>query len=103
MSPVAPLRRRGKAGLLTGLQETVAAEVTALAGLAAGMPGSGAALGVLEEAMRAALAASGARLLEAVLAGDGMGCPARTSSAPAATRRPSPAAGPRPSPWCCDR
>jgi Uncharacterised protein family (UPF0236) len=44
--------------------------VKALAGMAAGMLGSGAALGVLEEAMRAALAASGARLLEAVLAGD---------------------------------
>jgi hypothetical protein len=37
------------------------------------MLGSGAALGVLEEAMRAALAASGARLLEAVLAGGGDG------------------------------
>jgi hypothetical protein len=37
------------------------------------MLSSGAALGVLEEAMRAALAASGARLLEAVLAGDGDG------------------------------
>jgi Uncharacterised protein family (UPF0236) len=47
--------------------------VTALAGLAAGMPGSGAALGVLEDAMRAALATAGARLLEAVLAGDGDG------------------------------
>ncbi len=47
--------------------------MTALAGLAAGMLGSGAALGVLEEVMRAALAASGARLLEAVLAGDGDG------------------------------
>ena len=47
--------------------------MTALAGVAAGMLGSGAALGVLEEAMRAALAASGARLLEAVLAGDGDG------------------------------
>jgi hypothetical protein len=44
--------------------------VTALAGVAAGMLGSGAALGVLEEAMRAALASAGARLLEAVLAGD---------------------------------
>jgi hypothetical protein len=41
-----------------------------LAGLAAGMLGQGAALGVLEEAMRAALAAAGARLLEAVLGGD---------------------------------
>jgi hypothetical protein len=47
--------------------------VTALAGVAAGMLGSGAALGVLEEAMRTALAAAGARLLEAVLAGDGDG------------------------------
>ena len=33
------------------------------------MLGAGAALGVLEQAMRAALAAAGARLLEAVLAG----------------------------------
>lgn len=41
-----------------------------LAALAAGMLGQGAGLGVLEEAMRAALAAAGARLLEAVLAGD---------------------------------
>ena len=47
--------------------------MTALAGVAAGMLGSGAALGVLEEAMRAALAAAGARLLEAVLAGGGDG------------------------------
>jgi len=37
------------------------------------MLGSGAGLGVLEQAMRAALASSGARLLEAVLAGDGDG------------------------------
>jgi hypothetical protein len=37
------------------------------------MLGSGQALGVLEHAMRAALAAAGARLLEAVLAGDGNG------------------------------
>ena len=34
------------------------------------MLGSGAALGVLEQAMRAALAAAGAGLLEAVLAGE---------------------------------
>jgi len=34
------------------------------------MLGSGAALGVLEQAMRAALAAAGARLLEALLASD---------------------------------
>ncbi len=33
------------------------------------MPGTGSGLGVLEQAMRAALAAAGARLLEAVLAG----------------------------------
>jgi hypothetical protein len=41
-----------------------------LAGLAAGMLGQGAGLGLLEQAMRAALAAAGARLLEAVLAGE---------------------------------
>jgi hypothetical protein len=41
-----------------------------LAGLAAGMLGQGAALGVLEQAMRAALTAAGGRLLEAVLSGD---------------------------------
>ena len=44
--------------------------MSALAALAAGMLGQGAGLGVLEEAMRAALATAGARLLEAVLAGD---------------------------------
>jgi hypothetical protein len=44
-----------------------------LAGLAAGMLGQGSALGVLEQAMRAALNAAGARLLQAVLAGDGDG------------------------------
>ncbi|HYB46456.1 MAG TPA: hypothetical protein VED20_03725, partial [Streptosporangiaceae bacterium] len=38
--------------------------------MAAGLLGQGAGLGVLEQAMRAALAAAGARLLEAVLAGD---------------------------------
>jgi hypothetical protein len=37
------------------------------------MLGAGAALGVLEQAMRAALLSAGARLLEAVLAGDGDG------------------------------
>jgi hypothetical protein len=37
------------------------------------MLGAGAGLGVLEQAMRAALTSSGARLLEAVLAGDGDG------------------------------
>jgi uncharacterized protein UPF0236 len=45
-----------------------------LAGLAASMLGAGAALGVLEQAMRAALTSAGARLLEAVLDGDGDGC-----------------------------
>jgi len=44
--------------------------VSALAALAAGMLGQGTGLGVLEEAMRAALASSGARLLQAVLDGD---------------------------------
>ncbi len=34
------------------------------------MLGAGAALGVLEQAMRAALASAGARLLETVLAGE---------------------------------
>ena len=37
------------------------------------MLGAGAALGVLEQAMRAALTSAGARLLETVLAGDGDG------------------------------
>lgn len=48
-----------------------------LAGLAAGMAGQGASLGVLEDAMRTALTAAGARLLEAVLAcgGDGYAGP----------------------------
>jgi hypothetical protein len=47
--------------------------VAGLAGLAAGMVGQGAGLGVLEDAMRTALTAAGARLLEAVLACDGDG------------------------------
>ena len=37
------------------------------------MLGAGAGLGVLEQAMRAALTSAGARLLETVLAGDGDG------------------------------
>jgi hypothetical protein len=41
--------------------------------LAAGLLGAGSGLGVLEQAMRSALAASGARLLQAVLAGGGDG------------------------------
>jgi hypothetical protein len=50
--------------------------VSALAALAAGMLGTGAGLGVLEQAMRAALMAAGGRLLEAVLQdGDGYGGP----------------------------
>jgi hypothetical protein len=44
--------------------------VSALAALAAGLLGGGAGLGVLEQAMRAALTAAGARLLEAVLQDD---------------------------------
>ena len=38
--------------------------------MAAGLLGAGSGLGMLEQAMRAALAAAGARLLEAVLADD---------------------------------
>src|SRR6266568_4765899 len=68
-----PSARRGKGGLAARLEEIAAAEVGRLAGLAAGLLGSGAGLGVLEQAMRAALTSSGARLLEAVLAGDGDG------------------------------
>jgi hypothetical protein len=49
--------------------------------VAAGLLGSGSGLGVLGEAMRAALPAADARLLEAVLAGDGDGH-ARHSIAP---------------------
>lgn len=44
--------------------------MSALAAAAAGLLGSGAALGVLEQAIRAALTAAGARLLEAVLSED---------------------------------
>ena len=44
--------------------------MSGLAGLAAAMLGQGCALGVLELAMRAALSAAGARLLEAVLSGE---------------------------------
>jgi hypothetical protein len=47
--------------------------VAGLAGFAAGMLGQGSGLGVLETAMRTALTAAGARLLEAVLACDGDG------------------------------
>jgi hypothetical protein len=51
----APLPAGGERGLAAQLEEIAAAEVGRLAGLAAGMLGSGAALGVLEDAMRAAL------------------------------------------------
>ena len=77
--------------------------MTALAGVAAGMLGSGAGLGVLEEAMRAALAAAGARLLEAVLGGgeDGYGGPhAKCASGHQAVFA---GAGPRSSPRCWGR
>ena len=80
----APSGGGGKGGLPARLAEIAAAEVGRLAGLAAGMLGAGAALGVLEQAMRAALAAAGARLLEAVLAGDDGYCrPARRVRLPA--------------------
>ena len=61
----------GERGLAAQVAEVAAAEVGKLAGLAAGMLGQeGAGLGVLEQAMRAALASAGARLLQAVLAGE---------------------------------
>ena len=66
----APSGGGGKGGLAAQLAEIAAAEVGRLAALAAGLLGTGGGLGVLEQAMRAALAAAGARLLEAVLAGD---------------------------------
>ena len=77
--------------------------MTALAGLAAGMLGQGAALGVLEEAMRAALAASGARLLEAVLAGDGDGYAGPHVKCASGHQAGFAGAGPRPSPRCWGR
>ena len=65
-----PPAGRAKGGLAARLEEIAAAEVGRLAGMAAGMRGAGAALGVLEQAMRAALTSAGARMLEAVLAGE---------------------------------
>jgi hypothetical protein len=64
---------RGKKGLRAELEQIITTEVRGLAGLTAGMLGQGAGLGVLEEAMRAALTSAGARLLEAALAADGDG------------------------------
>ena len=63
-----PSGGRGKGGLTARLEEVAAAEVGRLAGIAASMLGSGGGLGVLEQAMRAALTSAGAALLEAVLA-----------------------------------
>ena len=97
-----PSRRRGKGGLAARLEEVAAAEVGTLAGLAAGMLGSGAGLGVLEQAMRAALTAAGARLLEAVLAGeDGYSGP--RAECGYGTRPSTRAAGTRRSPPCSAR
>jgi hypothetical protein len=73
---------------------TCAAEVGRPAGLVAGMLGAGAALGVLEQAMRVVLASAGARLLGAALAGED-GMPARTPGAAAAGRLSMRAAGKR--------
>jgi hypothetical protein len=69
----APSGGGGKEGLTAQLAEIAAAEVGRLAALAAGLPGTGSGLGVLEQAMRTALATAGARLPEAVLAADGDG------------------------------
>jgi hypothetical protein len=60
-------RREGKKGLAARIEEIAAAEVGRLAGLAAGMLGGSPGLGVLEQAMRAALATAGAAMLQAVL------------------------------------
>ena len=60
------------------------------------MLGADTALGVLEQAMRAALARAGAWLLEAVLAGEETDTPGRMRSAAAATRPSMPPAGTRP-------
>jgi len=60
-------RREGKNGLAARIEEIAAAEVGRLAGLAAGMLGGSLGLGVLEQAMRAALATAGAAMLQAVL------------------------------------
>jgi hypothetical protein len=63
----APLPPGGKKGLAARIEEIAAAEVGRLAGLAAGMLGGSLGLGVLEQAMRAALATAGAGMLQAVL------------------------------------
>jgi hypothetical protein len=54
--------------------EITAAEVGKLAARSAGLPGVGSGLGVLEQAMRAALTAARGRLLQAVLATGDDGC-----------------------------
>ncbi len=99
----APSGGGGKGGLPAQLAEIAAAEVGRLAALAAGLLGTGSGLGVLEQAMRTALAAAGARLLEAVLAGAMTGTPARTPSAAPVTRPATRAAGPRRSARCSAR
>jgi len=58
------------------LRRIAAADGDGPGGLARGMLGSGAALGVLEEAIAPANGRVGERLLEAVLAGAGMDKPA---------------------------
>ncbi len=52
-------RREGKKGLAARIEEIAAAEVGRPASLAAGMLGGSLGLGVLEQAMRAALATAG--------------------------------------------
>ena len=76
-----PAAEGEKGGSRRSSAEIAAAEVGSLAALAAGMLGQRAGLGVLEQAMRSALAAAGARLLEAVLAGGEDGYAARRLSA----------------------
>ena len=67
---------RGRPDVLVVIVTFVLALIMAIGFLSVGVialvgrRGTGSGLGVLEQAMRAALAAAGARLLEAVLAGD---------------------------------
>ena len=81
-----PPAGRGKGGLAARLEEIAAAEVGRLAGLAAGMLGAGAALGVLEQAMRAALATAGRGAAGGGAGRARTGTPARAPGAAAAGR-----------------
>jgi Family of unknown function (DUF6788) len=93
-------RREGKKGLAARIEEIAAAEVGRLAGLAAGMRGGSLGVGVLEQAMRAALATAGAAARAPGTAAAGRPCMravARRRSPPAWGQRravPGPSSGP---------